>query len=67
MLSDEEAQEIARLLLPTNANGIASEEKPDEQGDDIKDKEDDNAPDWLSDVLSVQDSSVVNSTTQDYR
>lgn len=66
LLSDEEAQEIARLLLPTNANGIASEEKPDEQGDDIKDKEDDNAPDWLSDVLSVQDSSVVNSTTQDY-
>lgn len=68
MLSDEEAQEIARLLSPTNANGIVTEDKPDEREDNIKDKEDhDNAPDWLSDVLSVQDSSVVNSTTQDYR
>ncbi|XP_033209599.1 uncharacterized protein LOC117168224 isoform X3 [Belonocnema kinseyi] len=68
LLSDEEAQEIARLLSPTSANGLVTEDKPeDQEAESSKDKEDqDNAPDWLSDVLSAQDSSQVNSTTQDY-
>ncbi|XP_018343123.1 PREDICTED: uncharacterized protein LOC108749099 isoform X3 [Trachymyrmex septentrionalis] len=71
LLSDEEAQEIARLLSPTGANdaiigdGISNDK--DKEGQD-KDRDDqDNTPDWLSDVLSAPDSSLINSATHDYR
>lgn len=67
LLSDEEAQEIARLLSPTID---ASEEhtlvKDVGQEKEKENQELDNTPDWLSDVLSAQDSSLINSTTQDY-
>ncbi|EGI65455.1 Neurabin-1 [Acromyrmex echinatior] len=70
LLSDEEAQEIARLLSPTGANdaiigdGISNDK--DKEGQD-KDRDDqDNTPDWLSDVLSAPDSSLINSATHDY-
>ncbi|XP_018044273.1 PREDICTED: uncharacterized protein LOC108684453 isoform X2 [Atta colombica] len=70
LLSDEEAQEIARLLSPTSANdaiigdGISNDK--DKEGQD-KDRDDqDNTPDWLSDVLSAPDSSLINSATHDY-
>ncbi|XP_035718945.1 uncharacterized protein LOC118440259 isoform X2 [Vespa mandarinia] len=70
LLSDEEAQEIARLLSPTNTTEAADEEISIEKEKDVdKDKdreEQDNAPDWLSDVLSAPDSSLINSTTHDY-
>lgn len=68
-MSDEEAQEIARLLSPTTTAPVAINEKPMEKEKETeKDKEDhDNTPDWLSDVLSAPDSSLINSTTQDYR
>ncbi|KAK2583696.1 hypothetical protein KPH14_009620 [Odynerus spinipes] len=72
LLSDEEAQEIARLLSPTNTTEPADEEIVIEKEKDVdkdKDKdreEQDNAPDWLSDVLSAPDSSLINSTTHDY-
>ncbi|XP_015171033.1 PREDICTED: uncharacterized protein LOC107063641 isoform X1 [Polistes dominula] len=70
LLSDEEAQEIARLLSPTNTTEAADEEIAIEKEKDVdKDKdreEQDNAPDWLSDVLSAPDTSLINSTTHDY-
>ncbi|XP_024937073.1 uncharacterized protein LOC107264152 isoform X2 [Cephus cinctus] len=71
LLSDEEAQEIARLLSPTSttAPATAEEEKrldKNKEKDKDKDREEqDNTPDWLSDVLSAPDSSLINSTTQD--
>lgn len=70
MLSDEEAQEIARLLSPTGAgdavgDGISNEK--DKEGQDKDREEQDNTPDWLSDVLSAPDSSLINSATHDYR
>ncbi|XP_011301187.1 neurabin-1 isoform X2 [Fopius arisanus] len=68
LLSDEEAQEIARLLSPTIDSTSEEHTLEKDLGQEKeKDKEDmDNTPDWLSDVLSVQDSSIINSTTQDY-
>ncbi|XP_044007565.1 uncharacterized protein LOC122852063 isoform X2 [Aphidius gifuensis] len=56
LLSDEEAQEISRLLSPNTEDKVEKEKEKNE-------KEDlDNTPDWLSDVLSVQDSSIIAST-----
>lgn len=69
-MSDEEAQEIARLLSPTTtAPVVVINEKPmEKERETEKDKDDhDNTPDWLSDVLSAPDTSLINSTTQDYR
>lgn len=73
MLSDEEAQEIARLLSPTGANdaiigdGISNDKDKDKEGQDRDREDQDNTPDWLSDVLSAPDSSLINSATHDYR
>ncbi|XP_011866776.1 PREDICTED: uncharacterized protein LOC105561421 isoform X4 [Vollenhovia emeryi] len=70
LLSDEEAQEIARLLSPTGANdaiigdGISNDK--DKEGQDRDREDQDNTPDWLSDVLSAPDSSLINSATHDY-
>ncbi|XP_018399387.1 PREDICTED: titin homolog isoform X3 [Cyphomyrmex costatus] len=70
LLSDEEAQEIARLLSPTGANdaiigdGISNDK--DKEGQDRDRDDQDNTPDWLSDVLSAPDSSLINSATHDY-
>ncbi|KAL6254933.1 hypothetical protein P5V15_014275 [Pogonomyrmex californicus] len=70
LLSDEEAQEIARLLSPTSANdaiigdGISNDK--DKEGQDRDRDDQDNTPDWLSDVLSAPDSSLINSATHDY-
>ncbi|XP_057328130.1 uncharacterized protein LOC130669332 isoform X2 [Microplitis mediator] len=88
LLSDEEAQEIARLLSPTAvspsavspatataaaaaavAEKILAKEKELEKDKDKDNKEKeelDNTPDWLSDVLSAPDTSLINSTAQDY-
>lgn len=70
MLSDEEAQEIARLLSPTGADdagdGMISNDK-DKEGQDRDRDDQDNTTDWLSDVLSAPDSSLINSSTHDYR
>ncbi|XP_032663161.1 uncharacterized protein LOC116840489 isoform X2 [Odontomachus brunneus] len=70
LLSDEEAQEIARLLSPTGADdavgdGISNDK--DKEGQDRDRDDQDNTPDWLSDVLSAPDSSLINSATHDYR
>ncbi|XP_076661907.1 protein phosphatase 1 regulatory subunit spinophilin isoform X2 [Halictus rubicundus] len=70
LLSDEEAQEIARLLSPTvsaeavnDGNSIDKNKELDKE----REREDqDNTPDWLSDVLSAPDTSLINSTTNDY-
>lgn len=71
MLSDEEAQEIARLLSPTtNAEAVSEENAIDKNKEMDKEREredQDNTPDWLSDVLSAPDTSLINSTTNDYR
>lgn len=68
LLSDEEAQEIARLLSPnTDTNetaGITNDR--DKEGQDREDLED-NTTDCLSDVLSAPDSSLINSVAHDYR
>ncbi|XP_014488126.1 PREDICTED: uncharacterized protein LOC106751663 isoform X3 [Dinoponera quadriceps] len=69
LLSDEEAQEIARLLSPTGADdavgdGISNDK--DKEGQDRDRDDQDNTPDWLSDVLSAPDSSLINSATHDY-
>ncbi|XP_048510097.1 uncharacterized protein LOC105690282 isoform X3 [Athalia rosae] len=69
LLSDEEAQEIARLLSPTTTTATPGDKdrEIDRENDREKDREEqDNTPDWLSDVLSAPDSSLVNSTTHDY-
>ncbi|XP_054014993.1 uncharacterized protein LOC128895960 isoform X2 [Hylaeus anthracinus] len=70
LLSDEEAQEIARLLSPTaNAETVNEENGIDKSKDMDKEREredQDNTPDWLSDVLSAPDTSLINSTTNDY-
>lgn len=69
LLSDEEAQEIARLLAAGGTNGIADKGK-DEKAPEVEEanEEMDNTPDWLSDATSVPDSSlIVNSITHDYR
>jgi len=69
LLSDEEAQEIARLLSPASADdagdGISNDK--DKEGQDRDRDDQDNTPDWLSDVLSAPDSSLINSATHDYR
>ncbi|XP_078038813.1 protein phosphatase 1 regulatory subunit spinophilin isoform X3 [Augochlora pura] len=70
LLSDEEAQEIARLLSPTvsaeainDGNSIDKNKELDKE----REREDqDNTPDWLSDVLSAPDTSLINSITNDY-
>ncbi|XP_025154576.1 uncharacterized protein LOC105192037 isoform X3 [Harpegnathos saltator] len=69
LLSDEEAQEIARLLSPTGADdavgdGVSNDK--DKEGQDRDRDDQDNTPDWLSDVLSAPDSSLINSATHDY-
>lgn len=65
LLSDEEAQEIARLLSPADTEGKVLVEK-EKSHEKEREKEDcDNTPDWLSDVLSAPDSSIINSTAQD--
>lgn len=69
LLSDEEAQEIARLLSPTTHAEVVSEESIDKNKEIDKEREkddQDNTPDWLSDVLSAPDTSLINSTTNDY-
>nr|XP_012149436.1 PREDICTED: uncharacterized protein LOC100880320 isoform X8 [Megachile rotundata] len=70
LLSDEEAQEIARLLSPTAHNDVVSEENSIDKNKDMekeRERDDqDNTPDWLSDVLSAPDTSLINSTTNDY-
>ncbi|XP_046753649.1 uncharacterized protein LOC124416534 isoform X2 [Diprion similis] len=67
LLSDEEAQEIARLLSPTTTTATPGDKDRELDRDNERDREEqDNTPDWLSDVLSAPDSSVVNSTTHDY-
>ncbi|KAG7205372.1 hypothetical protein KM043_007369 [Ampulex compressa] len=70
LLSDEEAQEIARLLSPINTPDAMGEESSIDRNremDKEKDREEqDNTPDWLSDVLSAPDSSLINSATHDY-
>ncbi|CAK9832370.1 Ppp1r9a [Anthophora retusa] len=70
LLSDEEAQEIARLLSPTAHGEVVSEENSIDKNremDKEREKDDqDNTPDWLSDVLSAPDTSLINSTTNDY-
>ncbi|XP_076167269.1 protein phosphatase 1 regulatory subunit spinophilin isoform X3 [Ptiloglossa arizonensis] len=70
LLSDEEAQEIARLLSPTtNAEAVSEENAIDKNKEMDKEREredQDNTPDWLSDVLSAPDTSLINSTTNDY-
>lgn len=70
-MSDEEAQEIARLLSPTTHAEVVSEENSVDKNremDKEREREDqDNTPDWLSDVLSAPDTSLINSTTNDYR
>ncbi|XP_072763772.1 uncharacterized protein Spn isoform X2 [Anoplolepis gracilipes] len=71
LLSDEEAQEIARLLSPSGADGAAGDgisNDKNKEGQDRDSRDDqDNTPDWLSDVLSAPDSSIINSATHDYR
>lgn len=72
LLSDEEAREIARLLSPSSATAVGEPKPADKDKDAEKDKERereemDNTPDWLSDVLSAPDTSLINSTAQDYR
>ncbi|XP_043284871.1 uncharacterized protein Spn isoform X2 [Venturia canescens] len=75
LLSDEEAREIARLLSPGNATGpavgetkITEKEKEGEKEREREREEMDNTPDWLSDVLSAPDTSLINSSTaHDYR
>ncbi|XP_076246868.1 protein phosphatase 1 regulatory subunit spinophilin isoform X2 [Calliopsis andreniformis] len=71
LLSDEEAQEIARLLSPTaNTDAVSEENSIDKHKEMDKEREredQDNTPDWLSDVLSAPDTSLINSTTNDYR
>ncbi|XP_043258744.1 uncharacterized protein LOC122400979 isoform X2 [Colletes gigas] len=71
LLSDEEAQEIARLLSPTTNTEPVNEENAidkNKEMDKEREREDqDNTPDWLSDVLSAPDTSLINSTTNDYR
>ncbi|XP_076752952.1 protein phosphatase 1 regulatory subunit spinophilin isoform X2 [Xylocopa sonorina] len=70
LLSDEEAQEIARLLSPiAHAEVVSEENSVDKSREMDKEKErddQDNTPDWLSDVLSAPDTSLINSTTNDY-
>lgn len=69
-MSDEEAQEIARLLSPTHAEVVSEENSIDKNREMDKERErddQDNTPDWLSDVLSAPDTSLINSTTNDYR
>ncbi|XP_063976441.1 neurabin-1 isoform X1 [Diachasmimorpha longicaudata] len=69
LLSDEEAQEIARLLSPTldpSSEEHTLEKDMGQEKEKLDKEELDNTPDWLSDVLSAQDSSIINSTTQDY-
>ncbi|XP_076685038.1 protein phosphatase 1 regulatory subunit spinophilin isoform X3 [Andrena cerasifolii] len=70
LLSDEEAQEIARLLSPTASAEAVSEDTSidkNKEMDKEREREDqDNASDWLSDVLSAPDTSLINSTTNDY-
>ncbi|XP_012225104.1 uncharacterized protein Spn isoform X4 [Linepithema humile] len=69
LLSDEEAQEIARLLSPTSADGAVGDgisNDKDKEGQDRDRDDQDNTPDWLSDVLSAPDSSLINSATHDY-
>ncbi|XP_015428898.1 PREDICTED: uncharacterized protein LOC107185675 [Dufourea novaeangliae] len=70
LLSDEEAQEIARLLSPTvNAEAVSDGNSIDKNKEMDKEREredQDNTPDWLSDVLSAPDTSLINSTTNDY-
>ncbi|XP_076636148.1 protein phosphatase 1 regulatory subunit spinophilin isoform X2 [Colletes latitarsis] len=70
LLSDEEAQEIARLLSPTTNTEAVNEENAidkNKEMDKEREREDqDNTPDWLSDVLSAPDTSLINSTTNDY-
>ncbi|XP_033343372.1 uncharacterized protein LOC117230253 isoform X3 [Bombus vosnesenskii] len=70
LLSDEEAQEIARLLSPTTHAEVVSEENSIDKNremDKERERDDqDNTPDWLSDVLSAPDTSLINSTTNDY-
>ncbi|XP_050461006.1 uncharacterized protein LOC126856506 isoform X1 [Cataglyphis hispanica] len=70
LLSDEEAQEIARLLSPTSVDGAAGDgisNDKNKEGQDRDSRDDqDNTPDWLSDVLSAPDSSLINSATHDY-
>ncbi|XP_066586440.1 neurabin-1 isoform X2 [Prorops nasuta] len=67
LLSDEEAQEIARLLSPSTIENV-NEESLNEKGKigEKAKEEQDNAPDWLSDITSNQDSSIINSTIHDY-
>ncbi|XP_031825937.2 protein phosphatase 1 regulatory subunit spinophilin isoform X2 [Nomia melanderi] len=71
LLSDEEAQEIARLLSPTVNTEAVNEGNSIDKSKEIdkeREREDqDNTPDWLSDVLSAPDTSLINSTTNDYR
>ncbi|XP_029174637.1 uncharacterized protein LOC114943213 isoform X2 [Nylanderia fulva] len=71
LLSDEEAQEIARLLSPTGVDGAMAGDDgisndKNKEGQDSRDDQQDNTPDWLSDVLSAPDSSLINSATHDY-
>lgn len=70
-MSDEEAQEIARLLSPSaNTEAVSEENSVDKNKETDKEREredQDNTPDWLSDVLSAPDTSLINSTTNDYR
>ncbi|XP_076282693.1 protein phosphatase 1 regulatory subunit spinophilin isoform X3 [Lasioglossum baleicum] len=70
LLSDEEAQEIARLLSPTVSteavNDGSSIDKNKELDKEREREDQDNTPDWLSDVLSAPDTSLINSTTNDY-
>lgn len=74
-MSDEEAREIARLLSPSNATGppVGETKVPEKEKDAEKERERereemDNTPDWLSDVLSAPDTSLINSSTaHDYR
>nr|XP_031825939.1 uncharacterized protein LOC116424110 isoform X4 [Nomia melanderi] len=70
LLSDEEAQEIARLLSPTVNTEAVNEGNSIDKSKEIdkeREREDqDNTPDWLSDVLSAPDTSLINSTTNDY-
>lgn len=57
-------------MSPTGADGAVGDgisNDKDKEGQDRDRDDQDNTPDWLSDVLSAPDSSLINSATHDYR
>lgn len=66
MLLEEESQEVSKLPSWTH-NGVDTEKTTQENAQESEKDDQDNAPDWMSDILSAPDTSLVNSTTNDFR